>query len=43
MNWDKVITDDFERTRVKEMLNDIGILMDVKTIEGLKQNHETDN
>jgi len=25
------------------MLNDIGILMDVKTIEELKQNHETDN
>ena len=43
INWDKVITDDFERTRVKEMLNDIGILMDVKTIEELKQNHETDN
>lgn len=43
INWDKVITDDFERIRVKEMLNDIGILMDVKTIEELKQNHETDN
>lgn len=43
INWDKVITDDFERTRVKEMLNDIGILMDVKTIEELKQSHETDN
>ena len=43
INWDKVITDDFERTRVKEMLNDIGILMDVKTIEELQQNHETDN
>ena len=43
INWDKVITDDFERIRVKEMLNDIGILMDVKTIEELNQNHETDN
>ena len=30
-------------TSLYNLPNDIGILMDVKTIEELKQNHETDN